>query len=679
MRDQIQWVAPSPLWAAATVDAGARQFLRRPVVLRFATDTFMDDFLRVLDTDPARLGAYVAQPETWRGPSPSPEATAEVPRFLRRLNRARLAANRALDKASPQTLAARTALVNASAAAGSASSPLKLYQPAHQRFYLVAACLVCRTKGLPDHAVNKGREEVVGYVVRRLFQKEGAPSPEEYAFVSTPKGNSWQKVTDAAAALADGEELLPLFPANFTDTDGRTRRIHAGMIPVGRREAYMGAGEYAPASANGSTPKTARKIHFRSQVAEPWKSLLERAAAANRVVTDSDPDKTPSADDQRTLIRNSREQMQTLSWYILLDMSKYLAQYLPNVWAVVTKQTPEAQLANDAERNLYNGLRDTKMPDALRDALAVDADPDRSPGYTKESVAASLLDALQKISDPAEGWGEKLEQVAVNYDRKNPDALWPTFLFPLADPDPSKPPPLPPEQIAEPTTADESGEAAALDPAGTPPDVQAQQKLVDKLVALVVRALPAESSAPAPALPLASRPVLGTGEGQFVIRCVFERPLCGPLDPTILSEPTDTFQLAGFFDPDAPARPIRIALPIDTTPAGLRKFDKNTVFMISDALCGQMQRLRGITFGDLVLSVLPWPFHKDLSTKVPKMEPCKTGGGIELGMMCTLSIPIITICALILLMIIVLLFDFIFKWIPFFIFCFPLPKFKSKA
>jgi hypothetical protein len=173
--------------------------------------------------------------------------------------------------------------------------------------------------------------------------------------------------------------------------------------------------------------------------------------------------------------------------------------------------------------------------------------------------------------------------------------------------------------------------------------------------------------------------VLDTREGRFVIRCVYERPLCGPLDPPVLSGPTAAFQMAGFFDPDAPARPIRIALPIDTTPAGLRKFDKNTVFMISDALCGQIQRMRGITFGDLVLSVLPWPFHKDLSTKVPRLGPCKTGGGVELGMMCTLSIPIITICALILLMIIVLLFDFIFKWIPLFIMCFPLPKFKAKG
>ena len=164
-------------------------------------------------------------------------------------------------------------------------------------------------------------------------------------------------------------------------------------------------------------------------------------------------------------------------------------------------------------------------------------------------------------------------------------------------------------------------------------------------------------------------------EGWYAIRCVFERPECGPIDPPVLSDPSQAFQMAGFFDPDAPARPIRIALPIDTSPGGLRKFDKNTAFMISDMLCGQINRVKGITLGDLVLSVLPWPFHKDLP--VGDGGPCQKGG-LEIGMMCSLSIPIITICALLLLMIIVFLLDFIFRWIPFFIFCFPLPKFKSK-
>ena len=116
---------------------------------------------------------------------------------------------------------------------------------------------------------------------------------------------------------------------------------------------------------------------------------------------------------------------------------------------------------------------------------------------------------------------------------------------------------------------------------------------------------------------------------------------------------------------------------MDTTPAGLSKFDKNTAFVMSDVLCGQVQRAKGLGFGDLVMSVLPWPFHKDLDIGGDGIEPCKSAG-VNIGMICSLSIPIITICALILLMMIVLILDLIFKWIPWFIVCFPLPGFKAK-
>jgi hypothetical protein len=147
------------------------------------------------------------------------------------------------------------------------------------------------------------------------------------------------------------------------------------------------------------------------------------------------------------------------------------------------------------------------------------------------------------------------------------------------------------------------------------------------------------------------------------------------MTPPLVSDPSPVFQMAGFFDPDAPARPIRIGLPMDVSPAGLRKFDKNTAFMMSDLLCGQVQRMRGVTLGDLVRSVLPFPLHKDLS--VPPAAPCSSGGA-SIGMVCSLSIPIITICALILLMIIVSLLDIIFRWTPYFLLCFPLPGFKGK-
>jgi len=80
---------------------------------------------------------------------------------------------------------------------------------------------------------------------------------------------------------------------------------------------------------------------------------------------------------------------------------------------------------------------------------------------------------------------------------------------------------------------------------------------------------------------------------------------------------------------------------------------------------------------DLVMSVLPFPLHKDLDSSAP--SACKDDAGASLGMICSLSIPIITICALIILIIMVTLLDLIFHWLPFFFFCFPLPKFSAKS
>ncbi len=79
---------------------------------------------------------------------------------------------------------------------------------------------------------------------------------------------------------------------------------------------------------------------------------------------------------------------------------------------------------------------------------------------------------------------------------------------------------------------------------------------------------------------------------------------------------------------------------------------------------------------DLVLSVLPWPFHKDLP-QPDKTGPCKKGD-VNAGMYCSLSIPIVTLAALILMIIIVSLFDMFFKWVPYLFTCFPIPGFKGK-
>ena len=53
--------------------------------------------------------------------------------------------------------------------------------------------------------------------------------------------------------------------------------------------------------------------------------------------------------------------------------------------------------------------------------------------------------------------------------------------------------------------------------------------------------------------------------------------------------------------------------------------------------------------------------------------------GLDIGMICSFSIPIITICAFILLMIIVQLLNIIFWWLPFFKICLPVPTLKAKS
>ena len=739
MRDVVQWTTPAPLWpraAAGPATRARRTELLRPSLLRFASDSFMEDLLALLEQNPAALGGLVARPETWRDLVAAPAPPASVPKFALPFSRARLAGERREQSAlapAAAPLAAGGGAVNVVAqGAGAALKPLKLYQPAHLRYYLLTSCLVCARAGLPDRALDTTRDERATFVVRRLFPATitdgvtGATRPfldaqkgevdrssprlpefdetwEEYAFVSTPAGEAgWQKVIGAGNPAADvlvaGEEQLPLFPMSYTEDSGRRRRVFAGLAPVGKREDYMGAaylpqssgaGQPAPAAGGagaGATPDAApfdpRLMRLWLEVTEPWKRLYERAVEVGRMHAPTaaafppteDEDMPPDGETSAT--KAAREQFQTGSWYALLDFSKFLEENLTSVWEAILAPALAADLEG-AGRALYDALGATTLNATLRTQLIQPANfvtagiTDLPPVYTAANVMNNLRAALAAIrefdSDPTAE--DRLESVAISYDRHRPDPgdatkpdpAWPTFLFPLAD-----------HKIEGPLPPPAAGVADDPDP------VKKATQRIDHLSDLVKAALPPPPPPPpvrAP-VPLAARKVMDTREGYFVMRCVYERPLCGPLDQPVVSAPTREFQLAAFFDPDAPARPIRIGLPIDTSPAGLRKFDKNTAFMMSDMLCGQVQRMKGLTLGDLIRSVLPWPLHKDLS--VPDGGPCAEGGGLQVGMICSLSIPIITLCALLLLMIIVSLLDFIFRWIPYFLICFPLPGFGAK-
>lgn len=664
----VLWTSPTPLWGRFGPYTSADQ--ARPSILRFASDDFMERMLAMLAADPRRIGEVIARPETWRtevGATPDLVERVPMPRIARALARIRTngAAKTAVAMAIHEGDVTESSVTR--------TVPLKLYHPAHQRHYLVTANLVCGIPGFPDRAVAGGGREKVGYVLRRLLLPPGVTDEskrEEFAFVKEGGEARWQRVTpladadDPAGVSVDGEEMLPLFPLSFRDETDHPRRMFGGLIPVGRRDEYLGtrAQRGAPAAAGGGVSETtaahgatvvhARKEQFKNDVAEPWKNLIRTVYMSDAMMNDPLYAADWTVDRKRGASIKINDRVQGESWLILLDFANFLKTHVKNVWAEVISTRDGSGLVG-AESALFAFLNAAESTTKL---------PVTSGAKTN---AASLREALKEIVN----FRNTLERTTKTYPDAGP--AWPDHYYLLAG------------MFRQGNTFSSSGPHMRL--AATPnpsmPPFENDALGVDKVTALVTRALDTTQGEPSPAVPFAARlrdALVSTqgDDGWFVLRCVYVRCDCGPLDPNILSQPSQRFQLASFFDSDAPARPIQINLPLDTTPAGLRKHKKNTAFVISDVLCGQIQRAKGLGLIDLVLSVLPWPLHKDLD--VAGKGACTTAQGNALGMICSLSIPIVTICALILLLIIVSLLDIVFKWMPYLIFCFPVPGLKAK-
>lgn len=679
----VKWFSAAPLWS--TVDmAGLEAGFARPALLRFATDSFMDEYLAALERDPARIRTLAVRHETWRTPindAPVANIAERTERPAARplaLSRLRLATERRAGRQALPAIGAQT----------EATYKLKLYQPIHQRYYLVAATLACELAGLPDRTVDPGNQERVSFVLRRLFPKPGeADKPddrlplydpavergddpakrrwEEYAYVPEAKAGRWQHLADPDAALPD-EERLPLFPSTYSEL-GRKRRIFAGLAPTGRREVYMAAPRIAAGSPvpERATPQgeDPRLVLLQSSILEPWKALIARAETvraadqANPQLEDTNPQDPPAV-----RFKESRGDVQLNSWLLLVDWIDWLKNVDGALADIRIDKYDRVGPVGDLVRALQ-AVKTTVVDDIA--PAAGGGQPASAYRATAPRDLAQAIKAMDAYLTEETGNLEKLEGHTLGFTFPDAraatrDTKWPPFLFLFADAEASKHA-LPPEQ-------------AGRTPRGET-DVERWQGRVDFLFAPAALALgiKPDQSLPASAAALQAAPDMR--EGWFVIRCIYERPECGPLHPAVVSAPTDAFQIAGFFDPDAPARPIRIGLPIDTTPAGLRKFDRKTMFMVSNILCGQIDRLKGLSLGDLVRHILPFPLHKKIS--VPERGPCEANNA-SLGMMCSLSIPIVTICALILLMIIVSLLDFIFKWLPYLVFCLPIPGFKGK-
>jgi hypothetical protein len=477
-----------------------------PGLLAFGSDDFMAELEASLAAQPPTTAVNVAGPEHWSDTQPPLFPVPSRP-------------------APPE------------------QADLKLYQPAHGRFYLVAAHLCCRRYGFPDRRLSDC--ESVGFVLRRVEAVGTAPVDgddpatfTELAWVTTD-GGSWQRVSERHV-LAVGEEMLPLVPTVHTVGERRSRLL-TGLVPVGARERYEARGRAVVAQTStrtgGDTLANPHRGLLDGSVIEAFRQLAAWPATA-----------PPSDSDRKEMFR-----------WALLDLLDFIKQ--------VAGEDPAA------------------MADARLGALA----------QAPELSWATILKAAWN-ERPALHKGEPLSEELAGYV----DAV---------------------------TELDFGALAEAL--------VEYGEDLDD----------PEVPSQPSP--PVADPdPVRGL---LYVARCVYQRADCKLPRSEWVSPPTRTFRFASFFDPDAPARPVQISLPIDTSQQGLRAFPRNVSVLVSKQLRAQIQQVKGID----------------------KIE--EKGQPFDLGMLCSLSIPIITICALILLMIIVSILNLVFFWLPTFKTCLPKP------
>jgi hypothetical protein len=143
-------------------------------------------------------------------------------------------------------------------------------------------------------------------------------------------------------------------------------------------------------------------------------------------------------------------------------------------------------------------------------------------------------------------------------------------------------------------------------------------------------------------------------DAEYVVRLIYERGQCDP-PYQYVSLPSEVFRLASFFDPEAPARTIRMALPGDVSIAGLRKFKKGVSLMMSEAMMRKAESLRG----------------KERDLIKEETELTEPGG---LAFICSFSIQIIFIVAFFLFFMFAIILNIAFWWMAFIRICFPIPK-----
>lgn len=544
---RVEWQTASPLWEEALKDKKDKTRFQQPAVLRFAADTFMEDLDKLLKKDTSQLKDLVVQYETWED------------------ERAGWLTEDELAKEK---------------------TPLKLFHPAHSRFYLAAASLVCRKPGLPDKCIYSDQEEKVSFVLRRLVLEK-----KKYVEYGWNSETGWEKV-DAPGLVSDDEERLPMFTMNFQARD-RQRRLLAGFIPVASRETFQAPAKLSPLSISKKEQEDAKKA------GDPFANM--EIARFEGIVVEGLKELRETLENSQESISGSKTQEVFL--FCLLDFVDFIEKYLNNDFSSISGLNSRLFYEKGYTRIYWTGALKKVRENNNKEKILMGTISDLGfiiPGLTtnENKIKKIIKDAIDELNI--------LTGIPVSGEKK--------YEF---------------------STSFKGKVEGALKKSSSTGDQEAKE---------------AESM---PELPKYEPGV------HYAIRCVYERPRCKGIHVPVVSQPSRKFQLATYFEPEAPTRPIRITMPKNTGIAGLRKFKKNVSVLFSDKLRNQMEQIKDAKLGDLD--------DGNISKE----------SGFSLGMICSLSIPIITICAMILLMIIVKLLNIIFWWMPFFKICFPIIKPKD--
>jgi hypothetical protein len=133
------------------------------------------------------------------------------------------------------------------------------------------------------------------------------------------------------------------------------------------------------------------------------------------------------------------------------------------------------------------------------------------------------------------------------------------------------------------------------------------------------------------------------------IRVRSDHPGCPPR--LVWSRPSDPFTIAPWYEAgDAP--PAQVPLPNLADRAELKKLKPNVAFVMPESLFNLLKA----------------------DPKKLRDGDAEASGGVAIQWICSFSIPIITLCAFIVLNIFLQLFNLIFQWLLYIKICLPLPK-----